>query len=295
MRACYCWAVFRNKRKLKSLAVRRHPELRGGGQLRTEGNERQKFLSFPTGVFQIPQATAPRLCEWSEQREGKLNRAAGGRELHSWEDASPTNRPETLGLSVKQVAQHGFRMFLPLRDTQSTRRATFLLFSFPQNQAWSSTQAVVHHCETLKGVGAVNQHELPSAIPRRHPLINPSHKSPVATDSAGASSVWAAVTRRVREWRIIGCGFWVIAMGTGVDRRFTGLEMRSVSGKGRDVNYGLARTASSPVNRTWKLDKKNLKRLVKTDNLRWISFHRGRKILFCVWPRWDHWAHSSFH
>lgn len=39
-------------------------------------------------------------------------------------------------------------------------------------------------------------------------------------------------------------------MGTGVDRRFTGLEMRSVSGKGRDVNYGLARTASSPVNRT---------------------------------------------
>lgn len=26
-------------------------------------NEKQKFLSFPTGVFQIPQATAPRLCE----------------------------------------------------------------------------------------------------------------------------------------------------------------------------------------------------------------------------------------
>lgn len=28
MRACYCWAAFRNKRKLKSPAVRRHPEVR---------------------------------------------------------------------------------------------------------------------------------------------------------------------------------------------------------------------------------------------------------------------------
>lgn len=57
-------------------------------------------------------------------------------------------------------------------------------------------------------------------------------------------------------------------MGTRVDGRFTGLEMRSVSGKGRDVNYGPARTASSAVNRTRKLDKKNLERLGKTENLR---------------------------
>lgn len=35
-------------------------------------NEKQKFLSFPTGVFQIPQATAPRLCEWSKQAEGEI-------------------------------------------------------------------------------------------------------------------------------------------------------------------------------------------------------------------------------
>lgn len=53
-------------------------------------------------------------------------------------------------------------------------------------------------------------------------------------------------------------------MGARVDRRFTGLEMRGVSGKGWDVNYGLTWTASSAVNRTRKLDKKNLERLVKT-------------------------------
>lgn len=71
MRGCYCWAAFRNKRKLKSLAVQRHPKLREqqcwvggcGGGVWLRKNERQKFLSFPAGVFQIPQATASRLCE----------------------------------------------------------------------------------------------------------------------------------------------------------------------------------------------------------------------------------------
>lgn len=92
MRACYCWAAFRNKRKLKSPAVRRHPEVRerargceGGG--RKKG---KKFHSFPAGVFQIPQATALQPCEWSTQAEGKWKRAARGRGAHSWGDASPT-------------------------------------------------------------------------------------------------------------------------------------------------------------------------------------------------------------
>lgn len=44
--------------------------------------------------------------------------------------------------------------------------------------------------------------------------------------------------------------------------------MWSVSGKGRDVNYGLAWAASSAVNGTRKLDKKNLERPVKTEKLR---------------------------
>lgn len=39
MRACYCWAVFRNKRKLKSLAVRRHPELKEAGGATEDGGE----------------------------------------------------------------------------------------------------------------------------------------------------------------------------------------------------------------------------------------------------------------
>lgn len=52
MRACYCWAAFRNKRKLKSPAVRRHPEVRerargcGGGQ-----KERQEIPLIPRWCF----------------------------------------------------------------------------------------------------------------------------------------------------------------------------------------------------------------------------------------------------
>lgn len=70
----------------------------GGG-----GGQRQKFLSFPAGVFQIPQATASRLREWSEQPEGKLKRTARGREPHSWVDASPTQRDNRSLLLAKYV------------------------------------------------------------------------------------------------------------------------------------------------------------------------------------------------
>lgn len=108
------------------------------------------------------------LCERSEQREGKPKRAAGGREPHSWEDASPTNRPETLGLGVQQVAQHGFRVFLRYVPVLFS----FLSFFFFQKRASSSTQAIVHHCETLNGVGAVNQHELGKPPPESPPLTH---------------------------------------------------------------------------------------------------------------------------
>lgn len=101
MRACYCWAVFRNKRKLKSLAVRRHPELKeAGGDWGRGGMKGRNSCHSPLVFSRFLKRQLSRLCEWSEQREGKLKRAAGGREPHSWEDASPTNRPETLGLSV---------------------------------------------------------------------------------------------------------------------------------------------------------------------------------------------------
>ncbi|CAJ1086097.1 small integral membrane protein 20 [Xyrichtys novacula] len=74
MRGCYCWATFRNKRKLKSLAelerskVKRAKGERGPAVVvvvveRRRWGERRKFLSFPAGVFQIPQATASRQCE----------------------------------------------------------------------------------------------------------------------------------------------------------------------------------------------------------------------------------------
>lgn len=53
MRACYCWAAFRNKRKLKSPAVQRHPEVRerargceGGGH-----KERQEIPLIPRWCF----------------------------------------------------------------------------------------------------------------------------------------------------------------------------------------------------------------------------------------------------
>ncbi len=73
---------------------------RGEGVVWGGKNEKQKFLSFPAGVFQIPQATASRLCEWSKQPEGKLKRTARGREPHSWGDASPTHRIERHSISV---------------------------------------------------------------------------------------------------------------------------------------------------------------------------------------------------
>lgn len=83
MRSCYCWAVFRNKRKLKSLAVWRHPELRGWGAEKVGGrNERQKFLSFPAGVFQIPQATAPSAVRVKWAARGETQESRGEEETH---------------------------------------------------------------------------------------------------------------------------------------------------------------------------------------------------------------------
>ena len=38
-----------------------------GGRRVKRKNEKQKFLSFPAGVFQIPEATAPRACERSKR------------------------------------------------------------------------------------------------------------------------------------------------------------------------------------------------------------------------------------
>lgn len=42
MRGCYCWAAFRNKRKLKSLAVQRHPKLREQGVRVRRGAVKEK-------------------------------------------------------------------------------------------------------------------------------------------------------------------------------------------------------------------------------------------------------------
>lgn len=93
----------------RGLAVRRHLEVsereRGRARGCEGGGEKKgkKFLSFPAGVFQIPQATAPQPREWSTQAEGKWKRAARGRGAHSWGDASPTpqqNR-ETFNLLLR--------------------------------------------------------------------------------------------------------------------------------------------------------------------------------------------------
>lgn len=162
MRGCYCWAAFRNKRKLKSPAVQRHPKLReqgvrGGGWLRK--NERPKFLSFPAGVFQIPQATASWLCEWSKQPEGKLKRTARGREPHSWGDASPTHRIERHSTSVSLPGKVCNRLcsmalsfsVLPCReslwhyDISFQTRTCSLCLSF-QKQASSLYQAFIVLC-----------------------------------------------------------------------------------------------------------------------------------------------------
>lgn len=102
MRACYCWAAFRNKRKLKSSAVWRHPELSGvGGREGGWGGMKGRNSCHSLLVFsRFLKRQLPRPCEWSERREGKLKRAAGGREPHSWEDTSPTHTTEMLGFSV---------------------------------------------------------------------------------------------------------------------------------------------------------------------------------------------------
>lgn len=99
----------------------------------------------------------------------------------------------------------------PLRDAVFTRPG-----SLAQKQASRLTQAVVyrplrdaHRCQPFDAGGAVNQHNLGDAppAPPRHLLINPSHKSPVATESAAVSSHPATLTARAEERRIIGQGF----------------------------------------------------------------------------------------
>lgn len=71
------------------------------------GGERQKFLSFPAGVFQIPQATAlsavrVRRRARGETRESRILERT--RQLR-------TER-KMLGLTVEQVARHSFRVLL---------------------------------------------------------------------------------------------------------------------------------------------------------------------------------------
>lgn len=56
-------------------------------------------------------------------------------------------------------------------------------------------------------------------------------------------------------------------MGTRVDRQFTGLEARP-GRRGRYVNYGLAQTALSAVDRTRMRDKRRLERLEKMGKFR---------------------------
>lgn len=246
MSACYCWAVFRNKRKLKSLAVRRHPELtEGWGAAEDGGGEwKAEIPVIPCWCFPDSSSDSSLGCA-SEQWKGKLERAAGGREPHSWEDASPTNRPETLGFSVQQVAQHVFRVFLLLPHTQCTRRASPFEkagLGFNAGHGASLWNAERRRCR--KPTWTWLSHSGISPLTHCTNLSRRQRRTPAPHLSEPLLRV------------IFGCGFWVIVIGTRVDRRFTGLEMRSVSGKGWDVNYGLARTASSVVNMTRKLDKK---------------------------------------
>lgn len=65
IRACYCWAAFRNEKTQEPgcAGASKVKSAKGLGGRGLRENEEQEFLSFPTGVFQIPQATAPRMCE----------------------------------------------------------------------------------------------------------------------------------------------------------------------------------------------------------------------------------------
>lgn len=156
MSACYCWAVFRNKRKLKSLAVRRHPELTEGWGAAEDGggNERQKFLSFPAGVFQIPQATALSAV--------RVNSERGNSREPREEESRILERTRHLRTDQRRLASVCNRLL----STSSGCSSCSLTHNVPavplllKKQDSGSTQATVHHCETLNGVGAVNQHEL---------------------------------------------------------------------------------------------------------------------------------------
>lgn len=63
-------------------------------------------------------------------------------------------------------------------------------------------------------------------------LGKPPSESPPLTHRTNLPRRQRAPAHRLSERRLIGRGFRANAMGTRVDGRFTGLEMRSVSGKG---------------------------------------------------------------
>lgn len=162
MRACYCWAVFRNKGKLKSLAVRRHPELRewwwcwGGGLLAEddgggggEGMKGRNSCHSPLVFSRFLKRQLSGLCERSEQREGKPKRAAGGREPHSWEDASPYEQTRDAWPRRATGCSARLQGVPPL----CTRPASLLFFFFPFFSPLSPEAGLkfnAGHCASLR-------------------------------------------------------------------------------------------------------------------------------------------------